>query len=330
MSKITLGHGSGGKLMHELIEKTIAPSINNKFLSQFGDSAVVTENGLDLAFTTDSYVVKPPFFNGGDIGKLAVCGTVNDLCVSGAKPLYLSLGLILEEGLALKDLEIIMASIASQAKEAGVQIITGDTKVVEKGKGDLIYINTAGIGLNKFKLKGNVVPGDKIIINGPLAEHGTAIIIAREDLNIKSEVKSDCATLYGLTKAAFEAGEVKWMRDPTRGGLAATLNEAASVFGNSISIYEEKIPVNPSAMSVCDILGYDPLYLANEGKVAVIASNGDAERILKAMRAHPLGKKSEIIGRITEGQSGRVVLETEIGGSRIVDMPVADQLPRIC
>lgn len=326
---ITLAHGSGGKLMHELIEKTISSQISNPILEQFGDSALINENGFKVAFTTDSFVVKPPFFNGGDIGKLAVCGTVNDLAVSGAKPLFLSLGLIIEEGFPKRSLEIIMKSISLEAKKADVKIVTGDTKVVEKGKGDGIFINTAGIGKINYLMEESISPGDKIIINGALAEHGTAIIMAREDLGLKSIVNSDCQSLIGLIDVITQVGGVKWMRDPTRGGLAATLNEASSQFKNAIVINEDRIPENRVAASVCEILGYDPLYMANEGKVVAFVSEDKAEEVLKAMKDHPLGEKSAIIGEITPG-SNQVVLKTKIGGERIVDMPVADQLPRIC
>ncbi len=312
---ISLGHGSGGKLTWDLINK-----ISKKFESvQLTDSALLANK---IAFTTDSFVVHPLFFSGGDIGKLSVCGTINDLSVMGAKPLYLSCGLIIEEGFEEEKLQSIIDSMAKTAKEAGVKVVTGDTKVVEKGKADGIFINTSGIGsLTSYEPK-KIEVGDEVIINGEIGQHAIAIMTSRFDLDF--EIESDCAPLNGLI-SSLPLNEVKFMRDPTRGGIAATLNEAVEDVG--IEIYEEKIPVSEEVRAVCELLGFDPLYLANEGKVVVIARDG--EEIVRAMRKHPLGKKAEIIGKVTEDK-GRVFLRSLSGGRRIVDMPIADQLPRIC
>ncbi|MDY6985125.1 MAG: hydrogenase expression/formation protein HypE [Candidatus Thermoplasmatota archaeon] len=312
---ISLGHGSGGKLTWDLINK-----ISKKFESvQLTDSALLANK---IAFTTDSFVVHPLFFSGGDIGKLSVCGTINDLSVMGAKPLYLSCALIIEEGFEEEKLQSIIDSMAKTAKEAEVKVVTGDTKVVEKGKADGIFINTSGIGsLTSYEPK-KIEEGDEIIINGEIGQHAIAIMTSRFDLDF--EIESDCAPLNGLI-SSLPLDEVKFMRDPTRGGIAATLNEAVEDVG--IEIYEEKIPVSEEVRAVCELLGFDPLYLANEGKVIVIARDG--EEIVRAMRKHPLGQKAKIIGKVTEDK-GRVFLRSLSGGRRIVDMPVADQLPRIC
>lgn len=314
---ISLGHGSGGRLTWDLINK-----ISKKFESvQLNDSAILDVTHK-IAFTTDSFVVHPLFFSGGDIGKLSVCGTINDLSVMGAKPLFLSCALIIEEGFEEEKLQSIIDSMAKTAKEAGVKVVTGDTKVVEKGKADGIFINTSGIGsLTSYEPK-KIEVGDEVIINGEIGLHALAIMTSRFDLDF--DIESDCAPLNGLI-SSLPLNEVKFMRDPTRGGIAATLNEAVRDVG--IEIYEEKIPVSEEVRAVCELLGFDPLYLANEGKVVVIAEDG--EEIVRAMRKHPLGKKAEIIGKVTEDK-GRVFLRSLSGGRRIVDMPVADQLPRIC
>jgi hydrogenase expression/formation protein HypE len=335
--KILLGHGSGGRLTRELIEKLFRRRFDNPALNPLGDSAVLdTGSCARLAFTTDSFVVKPPFFPGGDIGKLAICGTVNDLAVSGARPMFISAAAIIEEGFAISDLEKIASSMQAAADEAGVKIVTGDTKVVEKGSADGIFINTSGIGAlhpaagDGFSEDG-IGAGDAVIISGAIAEHGLAVLKARGGFEFKYEIVSDCAPLWGPVKAALDAGiAVKFMRDPTRGGLAAVLNEI--VYGRKfgIDIEERSVPVKEEVRAVCAILGFDPLYVANEGKFVMICAAADAEKAVSLLRLHSLGKNAFIIGRITAEHAGRVVMKTAAGGSRIVDMPIADQLPRIC
>lgn len=331
---ILLAHGSGGKLMHQLIEELLVPALENPFLKQMTDSAVVTVNGVRLAFTTDSYVVRPPFFPGGDIGKLAVTGTVNDLAVVGAKPLFISCGLILEEGLNISELERIIHSMQHAAEKAGVQVVTGDTKVVERGKGDKIFINTAGIGLvpegRELSVK-RIEAGDAVIVSGTLGEHGIAVLSAREGFQLETCIESDCAPLNGLIETLLERCDgVKFLRDPTRGGLASTLNEIAMKTGLGIVIYEDRLPIKEEVMVICELLGFDPLYVANEGKVVVIVAAEKAEEAVAVMRSHPLGKEACIIGQVTEEPKGKVYMKTQIGGSRIVDMLTGDQLPRIC
>jgi len=315
---ISLGHGSGGRLTWDLIK-----DISKKFESvQLTDSALLDAT-QKIAFTTDSFVVHPLFFPGGDIGKLSVCGTVNDLSVMGAKPLFLSCALIIEEGFEEEKLKRIIDSMAKTAKATGVKIVTGDTKVVEKGKADGIFINTSGVGSVSYEPK-KIEEGDEVVINGEIGQHAIAIMTSRFDLDF--DIESDCAPLNGLISSLPSNG-VKFMRDPTRGGIAATLNEAVEDVGVGVELYEEKIPVSEEVKAVCELLGFDPLYLANEGKVVVIAKDG--EEIVRAMRRHPLGKKAEIIGKVTKDK-GKVFLRSLSGGRRIVDMPVADQLPRIC
>lgn len=331
--KILLAHGSGGKLSHELISKTIFPALSNPLLAQMDDSAVFDIKGK-VAFTTDSYVISPIFFPGGDIGKLSVCGTVNDLSVMGAKPLYLSLGLIIEEGLPLADLERIMTSIHKLTEETGVRIVTGDTKVVNHGSADKLFINTSGIGIipEGVKVSGaNARPGDKIILSGPLGDHGVAVMAQRENLRFKIPVESDCAPLNGLVARLLEFPEaLHCMRDPTRGGLATTLNEIAGQSQVSLRIYEDRIPVKDAVRSACEMLGLDPLYVANEGKLIAIVAPETADSIVNAMRQSPYGAESTIIGEVTEGHPGRVTLRTRLGASRIIDMLSGELLPRIC
>ena len=291
-------------------------------------------NGSRLALTTDSYVVKPVFFPGGDIGKLAVCGTVNDLAVAGAMPLYLSCAMIIEEGFPLKDLEAITLSIKDAAHKAGVEVVTGDTKVIEKTKGNNIYINTAGLGIveNSIELGiDKIIVGDKIIMSGTLGDHGIAVLSKREGFDFESQIESDCAPLNNITQAVLKSGSVRFMRDPTRGGLAAVLNEVAEDGGFRIEIAEDSIPVADEVKGICSILGLDPLYIANEGKVVVVAARNDADKVLKAMQDNPLGQKASIIGEVTgKGDKSGVYLKTSYGGTRILDMPVDDPLPRIC
>ena len=330
---ISIGHGGGGRLARDLIKNLFLRHLNNPKLAPLGDSAVFELNGSKIALTTDSFVVKPIFFPGGDIGKLAVCGTVNDLSVVGARPLYLSCGIIIEEGFSLKDLEAITLSIKESADKAGVEVITGDTKVIEKATGGNIYINTAGIGIieNSIALgidKINI--GDKIILSGTIGEHGIAVISKREGFDFESTIESDCASLNEITQKALKAGCIKFMRDPTRGGLAAVLNEIAEDGSLDIKIDEDAIPVRDDVKGICSMLGLDPFYIANEGKVVIVAAKGDAENILRALHNDPLGQNASIIGEITgKGEHG-VYLKTSYGGTRILDMPVDDPLPRIC
>jgi len=333
IKKILLAHGSGGRLSHELVEKKLAPKLSNEFLDKMDDSAVLKVKGR-LAFTTDSYVVSPIFFPGGDIGKLAVCGTVNDLATSGATPLYLSLSLIIEEGLPFEELEKIVDSISKAAEETGVEIVTGDTKVVNQGTADKLFINTAGIGSIAGGLDisaVNAAQGDKIILNGSIGDHGMAVMSRREGLRFKTTIESDCAPLNSLIADILSVSKnIHTMRDPTRGGLATTLNEIASQSGTGIVLYEDKIPVKEAVRGACEILGLDPLYVANEGKMIVIVPPEEAEAVLKAMRNNKYGRESAIIGEVTGDKPGRVIMKTRLGTSRIVDMLSGELLPRIC
>lgn len=335
-NKILLGHGSGGKLSHDLINRLFIRSFNNPSLNAQTDSAIITADKDMLAFTTDSFVVDPLFFPGGDIGKLAVAGTVNDLAVSGAKPLYISSAFIIEEGFSIKDLEKIVSSMAEEAKRAGIKIVTGDTKVVDKGKCDKVFINTTGVGLmnkeNKEISTGkNIKTGDKIIINGSIGDHGMSILAAREFLNFTSDLSSDCACLNGLIEKAMKtSGKIKFMRDATRGGLATVLSELTNGKDFGLQIDETEILVNEKVKGMCEILGYDPLYVANEGKVAMVVDPNDAQAVLRELKSHELGKDSRIIGEITENHPGTAWIKTIIGGNRILDMLAGEQLPRIC
>lgn len=332
--KIKLAHGSGGKLSHELVEQIMLPAFQNRILNEMHDGATLPNPGTRLAFTTDSFVIKPLFFAGGDIGKLAVCGTVNDLAMTGAVPLYLSAGFILEEGFSLEKLAAIVESMKSAAQEAGVSIVTGDTKVVEKGAADGIYINTAGIGsvLPEVNISpSNVKPGQKIILSGAVGEHAIAIMADRHGLELPHSVKSDCAPLNHMVKDILTAvPQVAVMRDPTRGGLAATLNEIALQAKAGIMLEEERILIRPEVAAVCDILGFDPYYLANEGKMLLFVEAQYSEKVLDIMRSHTYGREAGIIGEVTAVNPGKVGVRTSIGGIRLLDMPIADQLPRIC
>jgi hydrogenase expression/formation protein HypE len=331
--RILLAHGSGGKLAHELVEKSFLQAFTNPILAKLDDSAVFDFSGR-LAFTTDSYVVSPIFFPGGDIGKLAVCGTVNDLAMSGAQPLYLSLSFIIEEGLPQSELGQIVDSIQNAAKEAGVKIATGDTKVVNRGSADKLFINTAGIGIipQRVDISGsNATLGDRVLLSGPIGDHGIAVLSQREGLCFSTQLESDCAPLNSLVAEMLETSpNIHCLRDPTRGGLATTLNELAKQSKVSIRIEEEKIPVRKEVLAACEMLGFDPLYIANEGKLVAILSAEDADRVLKAMRENPYGKDASIIGEVRAEHPGRVVMKTCLGTSRIVDMLVGDPLPRIC
>ena len=330
--KILLAHGSGGKLAHDLVEHFVK-SLTNPLLDKLDDSAVFDISGK-LAFTTDSYVVSPIFFPGGDIGKLAVCGTVNDLATSGAKPLYLSLSFIIEEGLSLKELEKVVGSVQGAVGEAGIKIVTGDTKVVTRGSADKLFINTAGLGVipEGVNISGsNARPGDKVIVSGSIGDHGIAVISQRQGLNFATKLKSDCAPLGGLVASMVKASpNINALRDPTRGGLATSINELAKQSKVSIRIEEKAIPVREEVLAACEMLGFDPLYVANEGKMIAIVSPQDADKVLTATRKHKYGKDAAIIGEVMAENPGRVVMKTVLGSHRIVDMLVGDLLPRIC
>ena len=332
--KILLAHGSGGRLTHDLIKEIFLPHFSNPFLEPLDDSAKIINREGSMGFTTDSYVVNPIFFPGGDIGKLAVCGTVNDLSMIGATPFYLSLSLIIEEGFSIELLQKIVSSIHKTVEQAGVSIVTGDTKVVEHGAADQLFLNTSGIGWIKqgINLSGiNAKPGDQILLSGYLGDHEIAILSQREGFRFQGEIKSDCAPLNDLVgKMLDTCPSIRCMRDPTRGGLATTLNEIASMSGVGMVIEEEKVPVRESIRGICELLGLDPLYLANEGKLVAICPSDVAERLLNVMKNHPLGRKGEIIGKVTEQNPKRVILHTLIGGQRILDMLTGGQYPRIC
>ena len=331
--KILLAHGSGGKLSHDLVEKNFVPLFKNPLLDKLDDSAIFELKG-QLAFTTDSYVVSPIFFPGGDIGKLAVCGTVNDLAMSGAVPLYLSISLVIEEGLPLADLQKVMTSAGKAAEEAGVKVVTGDTKVVDRGSADKLFVNTAGIGVipQGVGISGSKAqPGDKVILNGSIGEHGIAVMSQREGLQFSVPIESDCASLHKLVADILEiSNNIHCLRDPTRGGLASTLNEFARQSGVGVRIDENKIPVREAVRAACELLGFDPLYVANEGKLVAVVPAADAERVLAKMRRNQYGTQSTIIGEIVAEHPGRVVMTTRLGASRIVDMLVGELLPRIC
>ena len=330
---ILLAHGSGGKLSHDLIEKRLLPSLANPMLNRLDDSAIFEASG-HLAFTTDSYVVSPIFFPGGDIGKLAVCGTVNVLSMNGAKPLYLSLSLIVEEGFSLSELDCIVRSIKAAAEEAEVNIITGDTKVVNQGQADKLFINTSGIGAIPpgIDISGvNAKAGDKIILSGTIGDHGIAIMSQREGLKFEVPVESDCAPLNKLVAQMLESSpRIHCLRDPTRGGLATTLNEFARQSNAGIMIEEDKIPIKEGVKAACELLGFDPIYVANEGKLVAIVEPDDADKILTQMKQNSYGRDAAIIGEVTNDHPGRVIMRTKLGHSRIVDMLSGELLPRIC
>ncbi|MBN2428848.1 MAG: hydrogenase expression/formation protein HypE [Deltaproteobacteria bacterium] len=334
---ILLGHGSGGKLSHQLLDEIIIPTLSGISQKNQNDAAVLPFSGDRLAFTTDSYVVDPVFFPGGNIGDLAINGTVNDLVMSGARPLAISVGLILEEGLSIKELRFIVESMRDAALAANVSIVTGDTKVVTRGAADKIFINTSGIGVfeHSLKIEGNrAKPGDKVIINGTIGDHGIAVLASREGLELGVDILSDSAPLNGLVLDAIEKyGEhIHALRDPTRGGVATTLKEIALQSGIDIELEEATLPVRESVEGACSILGLDPLYVANEGKVLFVVDGGMADDILHLLRQHPFGREAAIIGQVVQAQKseGRVSLHTAIGGRRIVDMLSGEQLPRIC
>ena len=336
---VTLAHGGGGKAMKDLIDDVFVGAFDNPALAPLEDQArfdlsELAARGDRLAFTTDSFVVDPLFFPGGDIGKLAVCGTVNDLAVGGAVPLYLSCAVIIEEGVPIETLRTIAQSMARAAAEAGVAIATGDTKVVQKGACDKLFITTTGVGViaPERQLGAHLArPGDAVLVNGLLGDHGAAILGARGDLALETPIESDCAPLNGLIEALIEAAPgVRFMRDATRGGAATVLNEIADASQVAIEIDEAATPIRTEVKAFCEILGLDPLYLANEGKIVVVTPPEEAEAALAAMQAHPLGSGASIIGRVVDGLAGRVTMQTVFGGKRIVDMLVGEQLPRIC
>jgi len=332
--KILLAHGGGGTLSQQLIQKLFFSQFDNDVLNVHHDSAMFELNGSRLAFTTDSYVVQPIFFPGGNIGDLAVNGTINDLAVSGAKPLYISIGFIIEEGFEIEELWKIVLSMKAAANKAGVKVVTGDTKVVDHGKGDKIFINTSGIGLIEKGIDispQNCVEGDVIILSGRIAEHGIAIMSAREGLEFETTIESDSAPLNNLIgEVLSQSKNVHVMRDPTRGGIASALNEIAQTSQKGIHIYEEKIPLTEEVKGACEILGLDPLYIANEGKVLIFVPESEAEKILNVLRNNKFGKDAAIIGQVTNDDPGMVIMKTLIGSSRIVDMISGEQLPRIC
>jgi len=336
---IVLGHGSGGKLTAELISNIFLPAFANPILDKLDDQAVIEVNGTRLAFTTDGFVVTPIFFPGGDIGRLAVNGTVNDLAMSGARPLYLSAAFILEEGLPAEDLRRVVESMGAAAREAGVQLVTGDTKVVNRGKGDQVFITTTGIGVIERPVNisaSRARPGDKIIVSGYIGDHGMTIMSQREGLEFDGAIESDCAPLHGLVAVMLDACEglqvdgIHCLRDPTRGGVATTLNEIASQSRVGLLIREQLVPVRESVRGACEILGLEPLYVANEGKLVAVVSAEAADEVLQKIRRHPLGRDAAIVGEAVPEHAGMVRMETGVGGTRILDVMFGEQLPRIC
>jgi hydrogenase expression/formation protein HypE len=332
--RIELDHGSGGEASSHLIRDFFLSRLDNDFLRKLDDSAVLDMPGTRIAMTTDSYVVDPIFFPGGDIGSLAVHGTVNDLSMQGAQPLYLTLGLILEEGLSLDELSRIIDSVGEAASQAGVKVVAGDTKVVPKGHADKIFINTSGIGVIPGGIEvgiHNARPGDAVLINGNIGDHGMAILSKREGLHFESALESDSAPLNSLVSKMLDANPaIHVLRDPTRGGLASALNDIASQSEVGIQLDEKSLPIGEAAAAACEILGLDPLYVANEGKCLVMVSRKDAQKVLRIMKSHKYGRHSRIIGEVTAEHPGRALLKTRVGGTRILSMLTGEQLPRIC
>ncbi len=332
--QIVLAHGSGGKLSHQLIDKMILPQFQNELLDPLHDGAIFPLNGERVAFSTDSFVVSPIFFPGGDIGKLAVYGTVNDIAMCGARPLYLSASFILEEGLPMEDFWRVVQSMHAAADDAGVKLVTGDTKVVDRGKADKIFINTSGIGIVPSEV--NIHParatvGDRIIISGPIAVHGIAIMSVREGLEFETEIASDTAPLHKLVEALIAAGiDIHVLRDPTRGGVSSALTEIAQTANVGMLLNESSIPISEEVKGACEILGLDPLYVANEGKLLAIVANEDVGAALSALRSLSLGEKAAVIGEVVDEHPGFVMMKTRVGGTRVVDMLSGEQLPRIC
>jgi len=332
--QVLLAHGGGGKLTHQLIQSMFASQFNNEFLSPLHDGAMFSINGSRLAFSTDSYVINPIFFPGGSIGDLAVNGTVNDLAMCGARPLYLSSAFIIEEGFSMEELWRVVLAMQKAAADAGIQLVTGDTKVVDRGKGDKIFINTSGVGVIDPGIDihpRRAIPGDVVIVSGPIAVHGIAIMSVREGLEFETTIESDTAPLNGLVAAMLETEkDIHVLRDPTRGGLASTLNEIAESAGVGISLTEDAIPLTDEVCGACEILGLDPLYVANEGILLAVVPGPSAGRVLQAMKKHPAGRSSVVIGQVVDDHQGMVVMKTGIGGTRVVDMLSGEQLPRIC
>jgi hydrogenase expression/formation protein HypE len=332
--KILLDHGSGGKISHHLTRELILPIFDNAALEALDDGAILEVAGKRLAFSTDTYVVDPIFFPGGSIGDLAINGTVNDIAMCGGDPLYLSVGLIIEEGFPMRDLDAVVRAMGEAARKAGVTVVTGDTKVVPKGAADKIFINTSGFGVipdgvNVGSTKARA--GDRIILSGTIADHGIAVLNQREGLNFEASITSDSAPLNRMVQAMFAAGKsIHVLRDPTRGGVGTTLNEIAEKSNVGIRIYEDRIPLRKEVAGICELLGYDPLYLANEGKLLAFVGAADVENVLAAVRADAYGKEAVLIGEVIPDNAGRVVMQTRIGGTRIVDMLTGEQLPRIC
>lgn len=333
-TQIVIGHGSGGTMSHDLITRIFLPAFDNPTLRANDDAGVVQPNQVTrLAISTDSHVVWPIFFPGGDIGRLAICGTVNDVAMSGATPLYLTVGFILEEGLEMVVLNKVVASMQLAAAEAGVHIIAGDTKVVQKGKADGLYINTSGIGIIRdgVNISGaEARPGDMVILSGPIGNHGMAVLCARGELGFQADIQSDVAPLNHLVAAMLDAGQVHVLRDPTRGGLATSLNEIARQSQVCITIQENRIPVQPTVNAACEMLGFDPLYIANEGKLIAIIPPGDVKAIIEAMHTTRYGEEAVVIGEVQQAPQGRVLMKTNLGSTRIVDMLAGEILPRIC
>jgi hydrogenase expression/formation protein HypE len=333
---VLLGHGSGGVLMQELIEEFFLPHFGQPFPGGMADSAVLPVSSLLPVFTTDTYVVDPIIFPGGNIGKIAICGTVNDIAVTGARPAYISAGFIIEEGLPLSTLRKIVISMAEEARASGVKIVTGDTKVVERGKADKLFINTTGIGYMEDKhfhmhRGSKIEAGDLIIINGYIGDHSIAVLSARESLNFSTPAVSDCAGLGDLIFSVLQKSNgIRWMRDVTRGGLATVIHELVRARDFGAELMETSVPVRESVMSACSMLGFDPLYLANEGKVVIVVEKRESGKILKLLQSHPLGSRSAIIGEITAVHPGEVLMHTAIGGSRLIHPLAGEQLPRIC
>jgi hydrogenase expression/formation protein HypE len=332
--RITLAHGAGGKLSHDLVEELFLPYFANEPLRALDDSAVIPVESNRLAFTTDAYVVKPLFFPGGDIGRLAICGTVNDLAMAGARPIAISASFILEEGFSIEDLKRVLASMKGAAEEAGVQVVAGDTKVVEHGAAQGLYITTAGVGhIPEGVTIGSALarPGDAIIVSGPLGDHEIAVLMARGEFSLQGGIESDCAPLNGLVQAMLaKCPTIHALRDPTRGGMATVLWEIANAAKVGVIVEEEKIPIKAEVKAVCDLLGFDPYYLANEGKLIAFVPEGTASAVLQAMHAHPLGRQAAVIGRVVKEHPGKVLLKTPIGGHRLLEPLSGEQFPRIC
>ena len=332
--KILLDHGSGGKISHRMTLDLMLPAFNNPILAELNDGAIFELQGLRLGFSTDSYTVDPIFFPGGNIGELAVYGTVNDLAMCGAEPAYLSAALIIEEGFPLDQLQAIVAAMSRAAAAAGVQVVTGDTKVVPRGAADKIFINTSGVGVIPAGVavaSHRAKPGDLVLLSGSIADHGVSVLASREGLSFQTGVQSDTAPLNHMVRGMLAAGPgVHVLRDPTRGGLGTALSEIAEKSRVGVRIYEDRIPVKPEVAGLCELLGFDPLYLANEGKLIAFVAPEDAEAVLRAMRLDPYGRQAVVIGEATAGHPGKVFLQTRIGGTRIVDMLAGEQLPRIC